>query len=343
MLLAALVLALVVVWPLGLELGVGVVLGYVSERPVAWALRKIHRESSERWRWAAASLFATLVLLVLLLPAAFALWVALRELSRFVTTARLDALGDVSGTAGVWLDERLGRVGVQLPMDDLRARAQGLAATSGAWLARQTGHAIGAAPGALFSGIVVLTAWVTFTVRGRALRDAVLPVLIPWPRERELLRHTTAEVIDSVVLANVGVSFIQAAIVTIATVAVRIPNALVWGVASFVLSFVPLVGTALVTLGAAAWLFMRGRTGAAVAMLVVSVIAGSVDNVLRPLLARGSTELPFLWFMVAFVGGVTAFGVSGVILGPLVLVWTVALWHEFRGTPPPPTEPSTDR
>ena len=84
---------------------------------------------------------------------------------------------------------------------------------------------------------------------------------------------------------------------------------------------------------------------ATVAMLVVAVIAGSIDNVLRPMLARGSSELPFVWMMVAFVGGVTAFGAAGVVLGPLVMALAVALWerheedHRARG----PQRPRADR
>jgi predicted PurR-regulated permease PerM len=126
------------------------------------------------------------------------------------------------------------------------------------------------------------------------------------------------------------VSVVQAGIVLVATLALRVPNAVVWGVASFALSFVPLIGTAAVTLSAAAWLLLMGRTGAAVVMVVVAIIAGSVDNILRPMLARGASELSFLWMMVAFVGGVTVFGVPGVILGPLALAWATALWEALH-------------
>jgi predicted PurR-regulated permease PerM len=76
-------------------------------------------------------------------------------------------------------------------------------------------------------------------------------------------------------------------------------------------------------------------------MAVIAVVAGSIDNVLRPMLARTSSELPFVWMMVAFVGGLTAFGPAGVVLGPLVLAWSVALWNAHEAdeaaTVPPPS------
>lgn len=338
MLVAALALSFLAIRPMLWELAAGLMFGFLSERPIAWVLRRLKRQGRTRWQWAVAVGFATLVSLLLLVPAVIAAWVALRELGVLVATADLDAIGRKLNAVTAWTRQRLGSTGSTLPMAELGARGRTLVGSAGAWVAQMTGRGLAATPGALFSGFVVLTGWVTFAVEGRALREKVLTHLIPWPRQREILRRTTADVIDSVVLANVGVSGVQAAIIAVATLALSVPHAIVWGVASFLLSFVPLVGTALVTVTAAIFLFLSGRTGAAVVMGVVAVVAGSIDNVLRPMLARGSMQLPFLWVMVAFVGGLTVFGVPGVILGPLFLSWTVALWEareEERAAPSP--------
>lgn len=329
LLLGALALSALVVRPLAVELGAALVFGFVSERPVAWILRRIHRDG-KRWRWAAATGFAVVVSLTLLLPAAFALWVAIRELGNLLGTADAAQLERLVNGLSRWLRARTSSLGVTLPSGEIAARARSLASSSAGSIARGTGLVLAATPGALFSAFVVLVGWVTFAVKGQAMRDRVLPTLLPWPREREIISRTTAEVIDGVVLANIGVSVVQAFIVGVATLSLRVPNAIVWGVASFALSFVPLIGTAAVTLSAAAWLALVGRLGAAAVMVVVAVIAGSVDNILRPMLARGSSELPFLWMMVAFVGGLTVFGTAGVILGPLALAWAMALWDALH-------------
>lgn len=327
LLLAAIAASALVARPLAFELGVGLVFGYVTERPVDWVLRKVRRAHSERWRWVVASVIAVVAMLLLLVPSLLALWVAVDEFARLVASLRLRSVTLTPTLITAWVNAHLGSITRAIPMAELSDRASRGAEAAGAWAARMTGRGLAAAPDMVFSAIVVMTAWVTFAVRGPALREAVLPRLIPWPREREVVRRTAAEVIEGVVLANIGVSVVQAAIIAIATVSLRVPHAIVWGVASFVLSFIPLVGTALVTLSAALYLFVAGRHGATVAMLVVAVVAGSVDNVLRPMLARGSSELPFVWMMVAFVGGVTAFGASGVVLGPLVMALAIALWE----------------
>lgn len=327
MLVASVVASALVARPLAVELGAGFVFGFITERPVDWALRKLHRTKSEGWRWAIATTVSVITVLVLLVPSVIAVSVAVNEFARLVASPRIANVASSPSMITAWVNRHLGSFASAIPADDLAERARTMAESGAAWGARMTGRALAATPDLAFSAIVVMTAWVTFAVRGPAMREAVLPRLIPWPRERELVRRTTAEVIESVVLANVGVSVVQAAVISIATLAMRIPHAIVWGVASFVLSFVPLVGTALVTLSATAWLFIAGRTGAGIAMLFIAIIAGSIDNVLRPALARGSSELPFVWMMVAFVGGVTVFGVSGVVLGPLVMALAVAFWE----------------
>lgn len=336
MLLAALALSVVSIRPYLTELGAGLVFGYVSERPIAWVLRRINRLSRPGWQWGVATAFAFLISLVVLVPAVIAVWVALRELGALISSSNAGSIDSALGALSGWIRRRLGPMGNGLPVGELTARIRTLAEDAGTWLARTTAQGLTAAPDALFSVFVVMTAWVTFAVKGRRLRERILPRLIPWPRQRAILRRSTADVIDSVVLANVGVSGVQAAVVSVASVALQVPHAIVWGVVSFVLSFVPVVGTALVTVTATLYLYLAGRTGAAIIMAIVAVFTGGIDNVLRPMLARGSTELPFLWMLVAFVGGLVVFGAPGVILGPLFLSWSVALWEAREEENPVP-------
>ena len=85
------------------------------------------------------------------------------------------------------------------------------------------------------------------------------------------------------------------------------------------------VGPVLVLLPAAGWLFWMGDTGWAVFLVVWSVIVGSLDNFLRPVLIRRGADLPLLLIFAGVIGGMLGFGLIGIFVGPVVLAitWTL--------------------
>jgi predicted PurR-regulated permease PerM len=85
------------------------------------------------------------------------------------------------------------------------------------------------------------------------------------------------------------------------------------------------VGPAPALLGAAAWAFFTGATGWGIALLVWAGFVGAIDNVIRPMLIKIGADLPFLLLFAGVVGGLLAFGLVGIFVGPVVLAvaWTL--------------------
>jgi predicted PurR-regulated permease PerM len=103
-----------------------------------------------------------------------------------------------------------------------------------------------------------------------------------------------------------------------------------WGVVMAFCSLIPVVGAALVWVPAAAWLLLSGSIGKGIAMVAVGALGISMaDNVLRPLLLSGSTQVNGLIIFFGLLGGVAAFGFIGLILGPVILVVTGNLLKMF--------------
>lgn len=80
-----------------------------------------------------------------------------------------------------------------------------------------------------------------------------------------------------------------------------------------------------VLLGAAGWLFWQGQTGPGIFLLAASAVVGTIDNVIRPVLIRMGADLPLLLILVGVIGGLFAFGLVGIFVGPVVLAvaWTL--------------------
>ena len=90
-----------------------------------------------------------------------------------------------------------------------------------------------------------------------------------------------------------------------------------WGAIMGILALLPLVGATLVWLPAAVWLALSGSLVKGVVLAAVGVlILGNVDNVVRPLLLSGKAQMNTLVLIISLMGGVSAFGFIGIVLGP---------------------------
>ena len=103
------------------------------------------------------------------------------------------------------------------------------------------------------------------------------------------------------------------------------------------------IGAVPVLVGALVWLWFQGSTGWFVALLVWTVIVGSLDNVLRPILIKKGADLPLLLIFAGVIGGLVSFGLLGLFVGPVVLAVAYTLldaWvSEAPDDPPPQTPP----
>lgn len=125
--------------------------------------------------------------------------------------------------------------------------------------------------------------------------------------------------VRSVVYGLLGTALAQAFVATIGFVIAGVPAALLLGMATFMLSLIP-VGPPLIWGSAAAWLFSQGATGWGIFMLLWGfLVISSVDNVVKPILISRGSNLPFLLVMLGVMGGVLAFGFVGIFIGPTLL------------------------
>ncbi|MES1253984.1 MAG: AI-2E family transporter, partial [Acidobacteriota bacterium] len=146
-------------------------------------------------------------------------------------------------------------------------------------------------------------------------------------RER-LIAQTRALVSVSVTTAGI-IATVQGTLGGLVFAAVGIEAPVFWGVVMGFFCLVPL-GAWVVWLPAAVLLAVSGSIGRAaiVAGLGVGVVS-AVDNVLRPALMSGGTKMNGLLIVLALLGGVSAFGVLGLVLGPILVAAGVALLETY--------------
>ena len=105
---------------------------------------------------------------------------------------------------------------------------------------------------------------------------------------------------------------------------------LFWGMVMAFASLIPMVGTALVWVPAAFYLFVSGHLGLGIFMVIwCVVVVGAIDNLVRPLFMQGSADMSTLLIFFAILGGINYFGLLGILYGPLIFGLAMVLLYIY--------------
>ncbi len=117
------------------------------------------------------------------------------------------------------------------------------------------------------------------------------------------------------------VAIIQGTIGGITFAALGIPGAIVWGVIMILLSLLPVGGSMFVWVPTAIVLFASGQVMEGVILVIVGALfIGLIDNLLRPRLVGRETKMPDYLVLLATLGGLAQFGLTGFIIGPVMFI-----------------------
>jgi predicted PurR-regulated permease PerM len=173
---------------------------------------------------------------------------------------------------------------------------------------------------------VVMLFMLFFFLRDGAEFTAMFRDMIPMtPKRRTLLMGHMAAVTRAVVFGTGVTAVVQGLLVGMAFLVTGLDAPLVYGVLAALLALLPFGGTAFIWIPAVLILASQGRWDLTIVMLSMGVLSSTIDNVLRPLLISGRAEIGSLTVFIGVLGGVSAFGVIGFILGPVVLALIIAL------------------
>lgn len=117
-----------------------------------------------------------------------------------------------------------------------------------------------------------------------------------------------------------------------------VPNPMVLTLVTFLFALVPF-GTPLAYGAVSLWLFSKGLTIEALGVMTWGIcIVSTSDNIIRPLVISGATQIPFILIMFGVLGGLASFGLVGLFIGPVILAILLAIWREWLHETPKATE-----
>lgn len=150
------------------------------------------------------------------------------------------------------------------------------------------------------------------------------------PAHQQVLIEKFTTVIRATVKGSLLVAVIQGGLGGLAFWFLGVGEALLWGVLMTFLSLLPVLGSALVWLPMVLYFLATGALWQGLVLLAFgALVIGLLDNVLRPILVGRDTRMPGYLVMMATLGGITLFGLNGLILGPVIAAMFIAVWHIY--------------
>ncbi len=148
------------------------------------------------------------------------------------------------------------------------------------------------------------------------------------------------QAIRGVALGVVVTALVQSVLGGIGLAIAGVPFAAMLTAVMFMLALAQ-IGPLPVLVGALAWLWWQGHTAWFVVMLIVTIAVGSLDNILRPILIRKGADLPLLLIFAGVIGGLFAFGLLGLFVGPVLLAVAYTLLDSWVSEVPDSDIPAT--
>jgi predicted PurR-regulated permease PerM len=314
-----------VLYPYILQFIFGISLAYLYE-PLQDKIIHVFKFKNTIWKWIVSVSLVFITLLAIIGPILTLVTTGIQELVSLLNILENELkepifIDDASKSISLFLD----KFSIHYSAAEVIVKGTDVLKKVATFAATGAGTALSATPAFIIKTVVMLLTWVFFLVQGKYYRNYFLPKVLPLEKEREMISKTISSVLKALIVANVLVSCIQAILITSSLALFGIPRYALMGIIAFFASFIPVIGTAPVMIGAAAWCyFSQGRLGASIGILICAVLVSLLDNVLRPYFMKGGADLNFFWIFLAIVGGMSQFGISGAVLGPVCFALFVA-------------------
>lgn len=297
------------------------------------------RLSPRLGRGRTAALLTALVFLLIVIPLLFVAVTLIREAQPAI--AYVEAQLKSQGGAAAWFhgawEWLRSRVPVLPAEDEVIASVTSSLGRVAQVVASRAGSILASAAGMVFS-LLITVAVLFFLLRDASEFAAAVRRVLPFgPAQNARLMAIADQLVFASVSATVAIAAVQGVIGGVTFAVLGIQGAVVWGTVMALLAFLPLVGAALVWAPAAIWLALSGSLAKGLVLAGVGVLVmGQVDNVVRPLLLSGKAQMNTLVLIISLMGGVSAFGFIGVVLGPLVAALLTAIIESYQAAPADP-------
>jgi len=289
-------------------------------------------------------IMAAALLLTVLAPVTFAVLTIAKNAEHI--TAQIKSLDSISLPSpphwlshiplyGARLVDRWGAFAALSP-DERQARLTPYLQKALRWF---VAHA-GSTGATILNFLLTMIVAIVLYAKGAVCREALLSFARRLAgRQGEEVAVLAAKAVRGVVLGVVVTALAQTTVAGIGLLIAGVPAAVLLAAVTFMLCLAQL-GPWLVIIPAVAWLYASGQAVWGTVLLIFGLVAGTVDNFLRPYLIKKGVDLPLLLILAGVIGGLLAFGVVGLFIAPVILAVAYTLLKVWVSEEVPATRPA---
>lgn len=183
--------------------------------------------------------------------------------------------------------------------------------------------------GILKTFFVIFTMYYLFRDGDRIVE--VLPAVLPLEKSQsKAIIARARQVVSAGVYGVVTIAMIQGLLGGLAFWILGVPSPILWAVLMTLVCMIPVAGSFFIWLPLSIYLMMTGHWTKAIFLLLWgTLVISTIDNFLRPKLIKNQTKLHELFVFFSVLGGISVFGLLGIVLGPVVLAITLGLLNTF--------------
>ena len=299
----------------------------------------MHKRLAKRLSATRAAVSSTLAVTILLIaPTILLTTLFVRQafaISRGVQHSLVEQHAPMIAKGWSWLAGRI--PGMDPNANIFETLEQGIEKQAG-FLAERLGTILKNIAAFVFDLFVMIFAMFYFFRDALKILPAVRSILPFDAAHQEAMTVQIRELISASVTTSLVVAVVQGALGGLGFAVVGLPAPVFWGGAMAFFSLVPVVGSGLIFVPASLWLGLSGHWWRAIVLLAICAgISTIVDNVLRPVLLGGRTELSGLVIFISILGGVRLFGMLGLVLGPILVAMAAGVLSVYQeGAEGPP-------
>lgn len=305
--------------PFIMPIFLGAVLAMISRPLYLWLTDLLNNRKK-----IAAATTTLLLVLIVVAPAFSIIWYAAKDALSFLQDGAIvkSVQNWLDGSAvPIWITNLLDWLSdiTRLDRDQLSKEITEIVKNVGINTSRLIGSWLADIPELILAVFIIIISTFYLFIDGEKATSFISEITPLTKSQQASIYDTFESMCRAVVIGTIAAAVVQGALVGLSFILFGVPQALFFTIVAVFFAMIPFIGTSPVWIGGAIYLLINHHTLSAVGIIMFGLFIGIADNIVKPWIMSGQSNLHPLLVLISVIGGLTAFGLTGIFLGPILM------------------------